>query len=615
MLAPNPPPREPRPESEPSDWAALLDAVEHLAHGLSVFDAEGRLVLANRRFLDLWGLPADLTTPGTPLGRILPALHGVEVTDRISEAPLPTIAGETGTQRREWLMADGRRIEVTITELARGGYVAVHQNVTARRRAEQRLAHLTRHDPLTGLPNRVALREELERHLPRTRRGDEQALLCLDLDRFGEINDTLGHAAGDRLLTLVAERLAACVRDSDVLCHRGADDFTVLQLGAAQPEGSTSLARRLIEAMAEPFVLDDLPVHLGLTIGVAIAPFDGDSPDELVRAADLALRRARAEGRGQFRYFEPSMDARMRERRQLEADLRAAIEHQAFVLEYQPQVGLADRRIVGLEALIRWNHPQRGRVSPADFIPLAEDTGLIIPIGQWVLRQACRDAAQWPTGVGVSVNLSPAQFRSRSLVADVVDALRDADLDPSRLCLEITETVLLNDTEESLAVLHELRRRGVRTAMDDFGTGYSSLGYLRRFPFDTLKIDRSFVRDIETNGDARAIIRAIVAMGRSLGMSTTVEGVETLEQLAVVRDEGCDDAQGYLFSRPRPLAALAPMLALDPPALPQIPSTAPGTESPCTSASCTSAGPARASAAGTPTTSSASRTTETAVSD
>jgi diguanylate cyclase (GGDEF)-like protein len=535
-------------QNPPASQALLQHVVEQLPHGLCVFDGNDRLLLANPRYLQIWGLPAHLGRPGTAFADIMAATQGEETeASRMQPRPEP---GTAGVRRREWRMQDGRTIAVTVSRRADGTCVALHEDITEQRHAEARIAHLAWHDALTGLPNRSRLRDELDRQLKRNARGDDLALLLLDLDHFKPVNDTLGHAAGDAVLQEVARRLRDGVRETDFVARLGGDEFAVLQCGPAQPAGSSALARRLIDAVCQPYQVAGHTLHVGASIGVAIAPFDGDDPDTLQKHADLALYRAKAEGRGTLRYFEPAMDEDARRRRDGEADLRRALDRGEFSLVYQPLVHLADGRITGFEALLRWQHPDRGLVSPADFIPLAEETGLIVPIGRWVLAQACREAASWAQPVRVSVNVSAVQFRKGALLADASHALRASGLAPSRLEIEITESVMLLDRAHALAVLSELRQQGVSVAMDDFGTGYSSLSLLRSFPFHRLKIDRSFVRDLAESLEARAIIRAVAQLGRSLGMDTTVEGVETHEQLAVVRAEGCVDGQGWLFSRP-----------------------------------------------------------------
>jgi len=430
----------------------------------------------------------------------------------------------------------------------------------ARQELEQRLEHMAHHDALTNLPNRLRLRQAMENELARVQRGESVAVLCLDLDHFKSVNDTLGHPVGDRLLEAVAERLRQNVRDVDIVARVGGDEFAIVQVAAEQPRGAIILADRLIETLAKPFDLDGHQVVIGTSIGIALAPLDGLDTDQLIKNADMALYRAKADGRGVFRFFEPEMDAKMQARRTLEIDLRKALAEGEFELFYQPLVNLASNEVSGFEALLRWNHPTRGLVPPSEFIPIAEEMGLIVPSGERILRQACAEAAGWPDDIKVAVNLSPVQFKSKTLALAVTSALASSGLPPHRLELEITESVLLQDNEATLTTLHQLRQLGVRISMDDFGTGYSSLSYLRSFPFDKIKIDQSFVRDLSGKEDSLAIIRAVAGLGRNLGMATTAEGVETREQLGYLRQEGCTEVQGYLFSRPLPARNIIPLL-------------------------------------------------------
>ena len=543
----------------PADQCTMLRlALEQLPHGMSMFDGDDRLILSNRLYQSLWNLPDEVLLPGTSFAEIMAATRGVETaTSRAQPCPA---AGSMGTRHREWQLDSGTLIEVTVTRMADGSCVALHEDITEQRRTQAQAAYLATHDALTGLPNRGALRDELLRLLARNKRGEDVAVLCLDLDRFKHVNDVLGHPAGDALLGQVAERLRQCARETDFVVRLGGDEFAVLQCGTPQPASSTALARRIIAALGTPFDLDGQRAHIGGSVGIAIAPFDGEEPELLLKNADLALYRAKSDGRGLLRYFEPAMDAQVQARRALEADLRHAAGVMQFHLAYQPQVDTDNGNVTAFEALLRWQHPVRGSISPAEFIPVAEETGLIVAMGSWVLAQACRDAASWSSAVRVAVNVSAVQFAGGSLVRDVMRALGDSGLEPGRLELEITESVLLRDADQALLMLRELRQHGVRVAMDDFGTGYSSLSYLRSFPFDRIKIDRSFIHDIETNADAQSIVRAVAGLGSSLGMAITVEGVETLGQLAAVRREGCREVQGYLFSRPRPVSDVAQMI-------------------------------------------------------
>ena len=542
-------------------------ALENMTHGLCMFDAEQCLLVWNRRYLEIFGLSEDAVHVGMSQRAIIEALvalgrykRGATV-DAISEGTRTSLT-EVGLNSVLRELADGRVIAVTHRPMAGGGWVATFEDITERRRNEARIIHMARHDGLTDLPNRTRLREigaELI-EMPSTGMGTRVAVLCLDLDRFKPVNDSFGHAVGDSLLRAVAERLRGHVRGHDVVARLGGDEFAVISR-VEDAAGAIVLAERLIAVVAAPYRLDGVTVEIGMSAGIALA--EGSVPQDierLLKEADMALYEAKAGGRGTVRLFEPQMDETLRERLDLERELREALAQNRFELHYQPLVDLSDNRITGMEALVRWRHPERGLVSPAVFIPLAEETGLIVSIGEWVLGQACRDAAAWPDGISVAVNVSPLQLRHRSFVQSVLGALASSGVKASRLELEITESVLLDDTEMNLETLHTLRKLGVRISMDDFGTGYSSISYLRRFPFDKIKIDRSFVRDCAAQSEAGAIIRAIVSLGASLGITTLVEGVETEPQLATIRAEGAQEVQGYLFSPPRPVHEIASLL-------------------------------------------------------
>jgi diguanylate cyclase (GGDEF)-like protein len=412
------------------------------------------------------------------------------------------------------------------------------------------------HDGLTTLPNRLLLNERLELALTRAKRDEMVAAHLLDLDHFKNVNDTLGHAAGDKLLRMVADRLRALVRETDTIARMGGDEFAVVQVTIAQPSDATVLAQRIIEVVSEPYEIDGHQVIIGTSVGIAVGPADGSSPDQLMRNADLALYRAKGKGRGMYRFFEPEMDTQMQARRVMEIDLRKALTGGEFELHYQPVVNLERSQISGFEALIRWHHPEKGMISPGEFIPLAEENGFIVQLGEWALRNACATAAGWPGDLKIAVNLSPVQFRNPGLVQVVFSALATSGLQPARLELEITETVLLEDNEATLATLYQLRELGVRIAMDDFGTGYSSLSYLQRFPFDKIKIDRSFIKGMADGVGSLNIVRAVAALANGLGMTTTAEGVETQEQRDAVESEGCTEMQGFLFSKPLPASEI-----------------------------------------------------------
>jgi diguanylate cyclase (GGDEF)-like protein len=420
---------------------------------------------------------------------------------------------------------------------------------------------MAHHDALTDLPNRVLLRERLELAYTQIRDfGTNAAILFLDLDRFKTVNDTLGHPMGDKLLDAVATRLRSCLRDTEMVARLGGDEFAILQIGVEQPQSSELLARRVLKVISDPYDLDGQHAVVGTSIGIALAPNDGAMPDELLKSADMALYRAKADGRNTYRFFEAQMDADLQRRRLLELDLRRALAAGEFELHYQPLVDLDTRNICGCEALLRWRHPERGFISPASFIGVAEEIGLIGAIGEWVLRQACMQAARWPTPVKVAVNLSPLEFTNRNLVHTVMMALANSGLAASQLELEITESLFLRHNDNTIAILNELRGLGVRIAMDDFGTGYSSLSYLRSFPFDKIKLDQSFVRDLSNDEEGIAIVNSIAVLGKSLGMITTAEGIETAEQLDIVRKAGFVQGQGYYFWRPMPAQEFAALL-------------------------------------------------------
>ncbi len=542
--------------------------LSNMSQGLCFFDGAQKLIVANRRYSEIYTLSPDRVVPGVMLKEIVamrvaagsgPAMSVNDYLgwrDAVNEQELPSDSVVE--------LANGRVIAIHHRPMPDSGWIATHEDVTERKRVEDQIIHMARHDDLTGLPNRVLLRERLEQALALTGRGRDCALLCLDLDNFKAVNDTFGHPVGDGLLLAVAERLRACVREVDTVTRLGADEFAILLFGLDRPESAGELGQRIARILLEPFEIEEHSIVTGASIGIAIAPQDGNTPDKLLKSADTALSRAKQDERGGYRFFEPDMDARLQARMAMERDLRQALANQEFELAYQPVFNLAANTISGFEALLRWRHPVRGMVSPGQFIPLAEETGLIVPIGAWVLRQACAEVANWPAPVKVAVNLSVAQFKQTALVDTVKQALAASGAAAARLELEITESMLLTNSANTLAMLHDLRDLGTSIAMDDFGTGYSSLSYLRSFPFDKIKIDQSFIRDLSDRPDSIAIVRAIISLGRSLGMVTTAEGVETPEQLAQLKREGCDEVQGYLFSRPTTADAVRLMFGADP---------------------------------------------------
>ena len=578
-------------------------AVNNMQRGLSMFDADRRLTVCNRHYASLYDLPDMLRQPGTPSAEIIAhcsqrladerraaliADQVAEMTAALDDAVQPdperaelahTVPPVVPAVDEPWpdryarliergraavlrhTLPDGRIIEISYQPLGDGGWVEVHEDVTAKTRAEVREAELARHDPVTGLANRLRFREALGAAFQLQRKGIDFAILCIDLDHFKQVNDTLGHPVGDALLKAVAERLRHNTRPTDLVARLGGDEFAVIQARATDTARAGVLAARLVDRLSRPYEIDGHTIVIGASIGVALAPADGHDADHLLKNADMALYRAKAQGRGTHRFFKSEMEGAARERHALEIDLRKALEGGQLELYYQPLVSLADHRASGLEALLRWRHPERGLVSPAKFIPLAEERGLIVPIGAWALQAACREAAGWPPHLRVSVNLSVLQFKHGDLERDVRTALDASGLDPRRLELEVTESLLLGDEPATIELLHRLKALGLTIALDDFGTGYSSLSYLRSFPFDKIKIDQSFVRDISNRRDCVAIVRAVADLAQTLSMRTVAEGVETLDHLERVRAAGCDEVQGYFFSRPVPASDVLAVVA------------------------------------------------------
>jgi diguanylate cyclase (GGDEF)-like protein len=532
-------------------------AINNMSHGLCFFDPAHRLIVCNDRYVEMYDLPRDRIGPGTSLAEIVdmrfevgsfPAMSKEEYLHWRAKVAISAEPTDSVVELR-----NGRTFKIRHRPMPDGGWVATHEDITEQRQSEVKIEYMAHHDSLTDLANRVLLNQRLEQALGhRIHREEIVAVHHLDLDHFKAVNDTFGHLAGDKLLKIVAGRLRGLVRDTDTIARMGGDEFVIVQGPIRDPAEATSLAQRIIALISEPYDIDGHQAIIGASIGIAVGPGDGLRPDKLLRNADLALYRAKGDGRGQFRFFEPAMDQQMQARRIMEQDLRKALAAGEFVLHYQPVVNLASNEISGFEALIRWNHPEKGMVAPATFIPLAEEIGFIVPIGEWVIRQACNTAAKWPGDLHVAVNISAVQFRSPGLLQVIVGALASSGLHPTRLEIEITESVLLQNKETTLELLHQLRALGVRIAMDDFGTGYSSLTYLQCFPFDKIKIDRSFVKDITENTGSLNIVRAVAALANGMGMTATAEGVETSEQLDKITSEGCTEMQGYLFSKPLP---------------------------------------------------------------
>ena len=538
-------------------------AVNNISQGLCMYDAKGRLVICNQPYARIYNLPEQYLKPGTQLEDILGYLfdHGMStMTNREAYINWRRDVISRGVYGKNVHELNGRTIMMQHHPMKDGGWVSTHEDITEQRQNEARIRHLARHDALTDLPNRIQFLEEMTQVETSIVRGEKAAVLCIDLDHFKGINDTLGHAMGDAVLKQVSARLWGTTRETDVLARLGGDEFSLLLTPIEGPREAAMVAERIVKAIAAPFSINGHHILIGASVGIAMAPGDGITTDELMKNADLAAYRAKSDGRSTYHFFEPGMDATLQQRRVIESGLRMALQNEELRLVFQPLVGLKENRITCFEALLRWDHPEHGAISPVEFIPVAEDTGLIVPIGEWVLREACKTATSWPGNIRVAVNLSPVQFKNRRLFELVQSALSDAGLPATRLELEITESLLLADSEQTLETLHRLRGLGIRIAMDDFGTGYSSLSYLRAFPFDKIKIDRSFMRDLSRNGDNLAIIKAVIGLGHSLGMSMTAEGIETEEQLAAVRDQGCNEVQGFLFSPPMPAVAVQALL-------------------------------------------------------
>jgi diguanylate cyclase (GGDEF)-like protein/PAS domain S-box-containing protein len=542
----------------------LLDtALENMLQGLCMFESDGRIMLFNDRYAKMTGL-SPATLQGMSLLDIfkLRKMSGSLTGDpeEFFQKVLSDVRGGN-LQTGVFEMEVGHWVRVAQQPMKGGGWVSTLEDITQWRELQQQIAHMAHHDALTGLPNRSHFREQLARELSRTSRDQEIAVHAIDLDNFKDINDALGPPVGDELLKEVAGRLRAAVRATDTVARIGGDEFAIIQISReVRASDASSLAGRINELASEPYSIAGQQIFIGTSIGISVAPGDAADPDLLLKNAEIALHLAKEGIRGTYRFFESGMDARAQARRLLHVDMRAALLRDEFEVYYQPIYALGTGQIVCFEALLRWNHPLRGMIQPADFIPLAEETGLILPIGNWVLRRACTDASRWSRDAAVAVNLSPRQFKSRDLVASVIAALSDSGLSANRLEFEITESIFLQNSEATLEILRRLREVGIRVSMDDFGTGYSSLSYLRRFCFDKIKIDASFVRELTSRGDSMAIVRAVTGLGRSLGITTTAEGVETSEQLELLRSEGCDQAQGYLFSPPRPACEVESIL-------------------------------------------------------
>ncbi|HXY89688.1 MAG TPA: EAL domain-containing protein, partial [Xanthobacteraceae bacterium] len=533
-------------------------ALNNMPHGLCMFDHDGRLVVGNSRLSSLLGIPSDLAQKDVTVWEMLYDCVRVElITEYTAERVAVQFEAHQADRKTGNVIIDtldGRNFSLTFQPMENGGSVVLIEDITERKNTEAKISHMARYDALTGLPNRTYFRDQIDKALGPTRHsGKSCAVLFIDLDQFKQVNDTLGHPCGDQLLCAVADRLRKIVRDTDVVARFGGDEFVVFQSPIKHPKEAAALAKNIVKWLEEPYDIEGHNVVIGASIGIAITPHETISADHLLKNADMALYRAKSDGRGTWRFFEPDMAAQAQARRSLELDLRAALNNNAFKVFYQPLVNLKTRRVSTCEALLRWPHPERGMVPPSEFIPIAEEMGLILEIGRWVLKQACVEATQWPNSVRVAVNLSPMQFRRGDVVGDVREALALSGLAPNRLEVEITESVLLQDTPQTRASLQQLHDLGVRLSLDDFGTGYSSLSYLHSFPLQKVKIDRSFLEGLGSSDRPITLLHGVARLSSELGMSVVVEGIETDEQLALVSTEpGIEEAQGYLFSPPIP---------------------------------------------------------------
>jgi diguanylate cyclase (GGDEF)-like protein len=538
-------------------------ALNNMPHGLCMFRADGRLAVMNHRFSEMMLLPDDFIQRGATATDIIDACV---LAGTVSAASGKMILAEIqNTRTRDMITADpdparGRSLSWTFQPMAGGGAVVLLEDITERRNAEARISHLARYDELTALPNRVNFRDEIGRLLAAQQGADQlSALLFVDLDQFKQVNDTLGHPCGDQLLIAVADRLREMLRPEDFVARFGGDEFVVFQQNIHSSEDAAGLARRIVDRLSERYKIDNHLVEIGASVGIAVTS-RGVSADTLIKNADMALYRAKADGRGTFCFFREEMAQTVEARRILELDLRKALANEEFELFYQPLVNLKSGKIATCEALLRWNHPARGTVSPIDIIPVAEDMGLIVDLGRWILRKACMECMKWPEAVSVAVNFSPQQFHQRDVLGEVRYALEVSGLPPHRLEIEITESSLLRNTQLTHDVLSQLHALGVRISLDDFGTGYSSLSYLHNFPLQKVKIDRSFLEGIDSDRPL-TLLRGVARLSADLGMSVAVEGIETNEQLELISADGTvTEAQGYLFSRPVPAVRMRQLL-------------------------------------------------------